>query len=61
MKHGLKLMMKERFRDYFQRVRDTGRQLLGRMQAFEVCNLILSNDWFIFSYSLVIFIDVPGV
>ncbi|KAK7575449.1 hypothetical protein V9T40_011735 [Parthenolecanium corni] len=34
-KHGLKLVMKERFRDYFQRMNDTGRQLLGRMQAFE--------------------------
>lgn len=39
-KHGLKLVMKERFLDYFQRVKDSGRQLLGRMQAFEVSDLI---------------------
>ena len=39
-RHGLKLVLRERFEDFFERWKDEGRSLLGKMQCLEVNNLI---------------------
>jgi len=35
-KYGLQLVTKERFESYYERVKEEGRSLLGKMQALEV-------------------------
>jgi hypothetical protein len=46
-KYGLQLVAKERFDGYYEKVREEGRSLLGKMQALEVrvqdnCSLIFT-------------------
>lgn len=46
-KYGLQLVAKERFDSYYEKVREEGRSLLGKMQALEVS---LKDNWnFIFT------------
>jgi mRNA (guanine-N7-)-methyltransferase len=35
-KYGLQLVAKERFDDYYEKAKEEGRSLLGKMQALEV-------------------------
>jgi mRNA (guanine-N7-)-methyltransferase len=35
-KYGLQLVAKERFHEYYEKVKEEGRSLLGKMQALEV-------------------------
>jgi hypothetical protein len=47
-KYGLQLVAKERFDSYYERVKEEGRSLLGKMQALEVrmqdnCNFVFTS------------------
>lgn len=46
-KYGLQLVAKERFDSYYEKVREEGRSLLGKMQALEVS--VKDNCSFIFT------------
>jgi hypothetical protein len=51
-KYGLQLVAKERFDSYYERVKEEGRSLLGKMQALEV--RMQDNCYFVFT-SIVIY------
>jgi hypothetical protein len=46
-KYGLQLVAKERFDSYYERVKEEGRSLLGKMQALEV--RMQDNCYFVFT------------
>jgi hypothetical protein len=51
-KYGLQLVAKERFDDYYEKVKEEGRSLLGKMQALEV--RVEDNCCFTFTYEFLI-------
>jgi hypothetical protein len=53
-KYGLQLVARERFAGYFEKVKEEGRSLLGKMQALEVS----VHDTFSFLFTSVIYIHL---
>ena len=51
--YGLQLVAKERFDSYYERVKEEGRSLLGKMQALEV--RIQDNYHFVFTSVVIYF------
>lgn len=54
-KYGLQLVAKERFDSYYERVKEEGRSLLGKMQALEV--RMQDNCYFVFTSVVIHFAE----
>lgn len=52
-KYGMQLVAKERFDSYYERVKEEGRSLLGKMQALEV--RMQDNCYFVFTSVVIYF------